>query len=84
MKLERLSEARQSYQHGLGIAPDNAELHACLANAYKITGQLNEAVEHYAKVLQLTTAGFPRQNAALQLAILHYVFGNPANFDALL
>ncbi|MES2038655.1 MAG: tetratricopeptide repeat protein [Pseudomonadota bacterium] len=84
LKLERLPEARQSYQQGLSIAPDNAELHACLANAYKITGQLNEAVEHYAKVLQLTTTGFPRQNAALQLAILHYVFGNPANVDALL
>ena len=84
LKLERLPDARQSYQQGLSIAPDNAELHACLANAYKITGQLNEAVEHYAKVLQLTSTGFPRQNAALQLAILHYVFGNPANVDALL
>jgi len=84
LKLERLVEARQSYQQGLNIAPDNAELHACLAHIYKITGQLNEAVQHYAKVLELNTAGFPRQNAALQLAILHYVFGNPANVDALL
>ncbi|MFZ6733022.1 tetratricopeptide repeat protein [Undibacterium sp. Ji42W] len=84
LKLERLPEASQSYQQGLNIAPDNPELHGCLANVYKITGQLNEAVEHYAKVLQLTTTGFPRQNAALQLAILHYVFGNPANVDALL
>ncbi|MFZ6681399.1 tetratricopeptide repeat protein [Undibacterium sp. Tian12W] len=84
LKLERLPEARQSYQQGLSIAPDNPELHACLAHAYKITGQLNEAVQHYAKVLELTTTGFPRQNAALQLAILHYVFGNPANVDALL
>lgn len=84
LKLERLPEARQSYQQGLSIAPDNPELHACLAHAYKITGQLNEAVQHYAKVLELTTTGFPRQNAALQLAILHYVFGNQANVDALL
>ncbi len=84
LKLERLPEARQSYQQGLSIAPDNPELHACLAHAYKITGQLNEAVQHYAKVLELTTAGFPRQNAALQLAILHYVFGTQANVDALL
>ncbi|MDP1980135.1 tetratricopeptide repeat protein [Undibacterium sp.] len=84
LKLERLQEAFQSYQQGLSIAPDNAELHACLANIYKITGHLNESVEHYSKVLALTTTGFPRQNAALQLAILHYVFGNPANVEALL
>lgn len=84
LKLERLPEASQSYQQGLSIAPGNAELHGCLANAYKITGKLNEAVQHYAKVLELTTTGFPMQNAALQLAILHHVFGNPANVDALL
>lgn len=84
LKLARLQEAFQSYQQGLSIAPDNAELHACLANIYKITGHLNESVEHYSKVLALTTTGFPRQNAALQLAILHYVFGNPAHVEALL
>lgn len=84
LKLERLPEAAQSYQQGLSIAPGNAELHGGLANMYKITGQLNEAVQHYGKVLALTTTGFPRQNAALQLAILHYVFGNPGSVDVLL
>jgi len=84
LKLERLPEAFQSYQQGLSIAPDNPELQGCLANLYKITGHLNEAVQHYSKVLALPTTGFPRQNAALQLAILHYVFGNPAHVEALL
>ncbi|MFZ6871922.1 tetratricopeptide repeat protein [Undibacterium sp. Di27W] len=84
LKLERLPEAMHSYQQGLSIAPGNAELHACLANAYKITGHLNEAVQHYSKVLELSAAGFVRQNAALQLAILHHVYGNTANVEPLL
>lgn len=83
-KLERLPEALQSYQRGLSIAPDNGELHACIANVYKITGHLNESVQHYSKVLELTTSGFTRQNAALQLAILHYVYVNPAQVGPLL
>lgn len=84
LKLEKLPEAFQSYQQGLSIAPDNPELQGCLANLYKITGHLNEAVQHYSKVLALPTTGFPRQNAALQLAILHYVFGSPAHVEGLL
>ncbi|HEY5798772.1 MAG TPA: tetratricopeptide repeat protein [Burkholderiaceae bacterium] len=83
-KLERFPEALQSYLRGLGIAPLNPELHASVGNFYKLTGRMNEAVAHFAKVLELAARGFVRENAALQLAILHHVYGNPEQCGPLL
>ncbi|MBC3918683.1 tetratricopeptide repeat protein [Undibacterium sp. CY18W] len=83
-KLGRLPEAAQSYQLGLSLAPGNAELHSSLANACAKLGNLQAASQYYAKSLELHAEGFTRHNAALQLAILHYLYGNQANVEPLL
>lgn len=83
-KLERLQEALGSYLQGLAVAPENAELHASIGNAYKKCGNLQAATKHFAKTLELEKGGFTRQNAAMQLAILHYVYGDPGHVAPLL
>ncbi|MFZ6656238.1 tetratricopeptide repeat protein [Undibacterium sp. TJN19] len=83
-KLERIEDAAQSYLTGLAIAPDNADLHASIASVYKKQVRLSEAIAHYSKSLELNQQGFTAQNAALQMAILHFLYGNESNIDPLL
>ncbi len=40
------------------LVPDNAELLGCIANVYKVSGHLNEAVQLYGKVLALNVPSF--------------------------
>ncbi len=71
-----IQQAVITYQEALAIAPQQAEIYVCLGNAYQKQAKLTEAAAQYLKSLQLKNEGFSAQNAALQLAILHYLHGD--------
>lgn len=79
-----IREAIAVYQEALAIAPQQAEIYVCLGNAYQKQAKLNEAAAVYLKSLQLKNEGFSAQNAALQMAILHYLHGDTSQVMPLL
>ena len=71
-----IQQAIAAYMEALAIAPLQAEIYVCLGNAYQKQAKINEAAAQYLRSLQLKNEGFSAQNAALQLAILHFLHGD--------